>query len=214
MPQKPLYVNLIRRPLDRLVSYYYFLRYGDDYRPHLSRHRKGENTTFDECVKQRKADCDEKNMWLQVPFFCGQYAECFVPGSQWALDQAKRNLVSEYFLVGLTEELESFVEMLEISLPRFFEGALDLMNKANKLHLRKTKGKIQPHASTEAKIKESIVWKMEEEFYEFARDHFHFLRSKYIMTNGKKQDFMYEKVKPPPNFNFNWTFLDFYWTFC
>lgn len=204
MPRKPLYINIIRKPLDRLVSYYYFLRYGDDYRPHLSRHRKGENSTFDECVKKKKPDCDEKNIWLQVPFFCGQYAECFVPGSQWALDQAKTNLVREYFLVGMTEELSLFIEMLELSLPRMFKGSLELLNKSsNELHLRKTKGKIQPSPATIAKIKESIVWKMEEEFYNFARDHFHFIRSKHIMSNGKRQEFMYEKIKPPINFNFN-----------
>lgn len=199
MPQKPLYINLIRKPLDRLVSYYYFLRYGDDYRPHLSRHRKGENTTFDECVKLKKPDCDPKNMWLQVPFFCGQYAECFVPGSRWALEQAKRNLVNEYFLVGMTEELESFIEMLELSLPRLFNGAMEFFIKSKVLHLRKTKGKIDPLPITEAKIKESLVWKMEDEFYNFAHEQFHFIRGKYIMSNGKKQDYMYEKIKPPPN---------------
>lgn len=203
MPQKPLYINLIRRPLDRLVSYYYFLRYGDDYRPHLSRHRKGENTTFDECVKLKKPDCDEKNMWLQVPFFCGQFSECFNPGSQWALEQAKRNLVEQYFLVGVTEELKMFVEMLELSLPRLFKGAMEIMNKSSELHLRKTKGKIKPLPATVAKFKESIVWKMEEEFYEFALNHFNFLRSKYFMSNGKKQDFMYEKIKPPLSVSFN-----------
>lgn len=203
MPQKPLYINLIRHPLERLVSYYYFLRYGDDYRPHLSRHRKNENTTFDECVRLRKPDCDPKNMWLQVPFFCGQHAECFEPGSEWALEQAKRNLVNEYFLVGMTEDLDNFIEVLELSLPRLFKGAMEFLNKSTKLHLRKTVGKVKPSVSTENKIKESIVWKMEEEFYEFARTNFNFLRSKYVMSNGKRQDFMYEKIKPPPNVNFS-----------
>lgn len=47
-------------------------------------------------------------------------------GSQWALEQAKYNLVNEYLLVGVTEELEDFVMMLEAALPRFFKGATEL----------------------------------------------------------------------------------------
>lgn len=40
------------------------------------------------------------------------------PGSQWALEQAKYNLVNNYFLVGVTEEMEDFIYLLELSLPR------------------------------------------------------------------------------------------------
>ena len=113
-----IYINLVRRPLERLVSYYYFLRYGDDYRKNKVRSRMGDKRTFDECVEQRLADCDPKKMWLQIPWFCGHFKKCWEPGNRWAFEQAKFNLVNKYFVVGITEELESFIDLLELTLPR------------------------------------------------------------------------------------------------
>lgn len=40
-----------------------------------------------------------------------------VPGSEWALQQAKRNVLEKYALVGITEKLTEFLHMLELVVP-------------------------------------------------------------------------------------------------
>lgn len=68
----PVYINLLRDPLEVLVSKYYFIRFGDDYRPHVKRSRMHNNTerwqTFDECVRTRGRDCKPVLIWKQVSF--------------------------------------------------------------------------------------------------------------------------------------------------
>lgn len=125
--------------------------------------------SFDECVRLKRPDCDVKNMWLQIPFFCGHAAECFQTGSRWALERAKSNLVNEYFLVGVTEQMSNFIALLELSLPRIFRGSIEHFNKSNKSHLRKTKSKIDPLPDTVAQIQNSQIWQMENELYEFGK---------------------------------------------
>ncbi|CAB1323782.1 unnamed protein product, partial [Coregonus sp. 'balchen'] len=170
---KPVYINVVRDPIERLVSYYYFLRFGDDYRPGLRRRKQGDKKV------------------LNV-------------GSRWALEQAKYNLLNEYLLVGVTEELEDFIMMLEAALPRFFKGATDLYKTGKKSHLRKTTEKKPPTKESIAKLQQSDIWKMENEFYEFALEQFQFVRAHAVREKDGElyllaQNFFYEKIYPKGN---------------
>lgn len=66
---KPLYYNIIRKPLEKFVSYYYFIRCENDYKPYLIRKTHGNTMTFDKCVSKNHPDCNPNNMLLQIPFF-------------------------------------------------------------------------------------------------------------------------------------------------
>ena len=72
----------------------------------------------------------------------------------------------------------------------------------NKSHLRRTSNKRQPSALTIHRLQESMVWKMEQEFYEFAREQFHFIRRRLFSSRDEqklesvKQQFMFEKIRP------------------
>ncbi|XP_061635735.1 heparan sulfate 2-O-sulfotransferase 1 [Phyllopteryx taeniolatus] len=198
---KPMYINVVRDPIERLVSYYYFLRFGDDYRPGLRRRKQGDKMTFDECVASGGSDCAPEKLWLQIPFFCGHHSECWNVGSHWALEQAKYNLVNEYLLVGVTEELEDFIMILEATLPRFFKGATDLYKTGKKSHLRKTTEKKLPTRETVGKLQQSKIWKIENEFYEFALEQFQFVRAHAVREKDGElivlpQSFFYEKIYP------------------
>ncbi|XP_066592322.1 heparin sulfate O-sulfotransferase-like [Prorops nasuta] len=194
----PLYLNLLRKPLDRFVSYYYFLRYGDNFRPHLIRKKHGDTKTFDECVAGGLPDCDPNGMWLQIPFLCGHDPACWEVGNGWALEEAKRNIRERYLLVGVTEELKDFVLVLQTILPQFFKGAHDIFIRNNKSHLRQTTQKLNPLPETIEKIQRTSIWKMENELYNYALNHFHALKKRFIDASfqDSHQRFMYEKIRP------------------
>ncbi|CAD6185289.1 unnamed protein product [Caenorhabditis auriculariae] len=139
----PVYINIIREPLERLLSHYYFLRYGDNYRIGLKRSRAGNNETFDECVVRSGKDCDMKQMWLQIPYFCGHLHYCTEVGNPLALETAKKNVVEKYLLVGTTDRMRDTIALLEQLVPNFFQGALHHFDELdeNRAHLRYTKKK-------------------------------------------------------------------------
>ena len=91
-----------------------------------------------------------------------------------------------------------FISVLEASLPRLFKGATEHYLNSNKSHLRQTSSKIDPSQRTIEKIQQSSVWKMENDLYEFALEHFRFLKKKILLRepNSVAQVFFYEKIRP------------------
>ncbi|GMT32918.1 hypothetical protein PFISCL1PPCAC_24215, partial [Pristionchus fissidentatus] len=201
----PMFINLLREPLERLLSHYYFLRYGDNYRVGLKRARAGNNETFDDCISRLGHDCDPSQMWLQIPYFCGHHAFCSEIGSRHALEQAKRTLVEKYLVVGVVDRLRDTVALLEATIPDFFHGALGHFDSLddNRAHLRNTKKKIAPSAQTLFLVHSTEVYKVEREFYDFALAHFDAQFKKATNGSGKAEDaismppqYHFEKIKP------------------
>ncbi|XP_058495060.1 heparan sulfate 2-O-sulfotransferase 1-like [Solea solea] len=113
---------------------------------------------------------------------------CGNTDSQWALEQ----------------ELEDFIMILEATLPPFFKGATELHKLGKKSHLRKTTEKKPPTKETIAKLQQSDIWKLENEFYEFALEQFQFVRAHAVREEDGElyvlgQNFFYEKIYPKVN---------------
>jgi len=190
----PIYINMIREPLERLVSHYYFIRYGDTYLPNKVRQHQGDSTTFDECVKQESSQCSPKKLWLQIPYFCGSDVECWEPGNKQALRRAKANVMNNYFLVGTTDNMEKFIELLEYTLPSIFKDSTKLYSANGGVHIRKTKVKKPLLPETIQYFKNDRVWKMENEFFLFVAKRFNVIYD-FTLQSKKKYKISYLKLK-------------------
>ncbi|XP_075240505.1 heparan sulfate 2-O-sulfotransferase 1-like isoform X2 [Convolutriloba macropyga] len=71
-----VHVSMVREPLDRLVSSYYFKRYGDTFHGDKRHSKYRDTTTFDECVSQNLSECSSDALWFQIPYFCGSSPFC------------------------------------------------------------------------------------------------------------------------------------------
>ena len=63
---------------------------------------------------------------LPVAYLCGQESFCREVGSKEALVKAKRNVEAGYPVVGVIEQLDATLTVLEKRLPYFFQGARNL----------------------------------------------------------------------------------------
>eukprot|EP00736_Rhodelphis_marinus_P007722 Rmarinus@m.14199 len=126
---RPMWINTIRDPVERLMSLYDYERWGDR-EPGFTEDKLSNplaDMTFDECVRrhQRGEPALEEDCLgfdPMVRYFCGLNPSC-TGNSLPTLERAIRHILRSYLAVGLSSRVEETLEIFEAVLPRFFEGA-------------------------------------------------------------------------------------------
>ena len=118
------------------------------------------NRSLDDCVKQAVPECTDA-LQVMVKYFCGTSDECNKHSShgttKWnkvaiSAEIAKKNILREFFFVGLLEKFDETLEILENVLPGYFDGAREMMkNPAIEKKRSKSKSKIKAVYSNETR---------------------------------------------------------------
>lgn len=132
------YINVMRHPVDRCISWYYYSRYAHSYRTFAL--QKRGNDTLDECVSKPENErkvCLNCIQDVQARFFCGRAdGKCQGAPLEYVFERAKRNINLHYF-VGLAEAYEETVASLELAYPDFFKGAKEILAETSPRNVMK-----------------------------------------------------------------------------
>ncbi|XP_011212676.2 heparan sulfate 2-O-sulfotransferase pipe isoform X1 [Bactrocera dorsalis] len=185
---KPIYINLVRHPIERIISWHYYVRaewyykdmkdkLGDKAPPRPS--DEFMNMDLDTCVKTNNLYCQFNQDEIinpagdhrrQTLFFCGQNRKLCMPfNSVAAMQKAKRTVEQDYAVVGTWEDTNITLSVLEHYIPKFFKHA-KVVYYMGKEHLSKVnKNPVKRSASQETREILSKNLTNEIEFYEFCK---------------------------------------------
>ena len=153
------YINVLREPVSRCTSQYYYLRYGDrrkeDRKKVLD---KFGDQTIDECINSGKYDvCFNCDGWKQSLFFCGpDGGECGDMSPNEVLSRAKQ-VISAHYVVGVIEDFEGTVAVMEKLFPSFFEGGLELLKKVKPQRVTQGSSSYVPPSNSSIAVIKTIL---------------------------------------------------------
>ncbi|KAK2884127.1 hypothetical protein Q8A67_017764 [Cirrhinus molitorella] len=182
--EQPVYINIIRDPINRFLSNYFFRRFGDwrGEQNHLIRtpQMKDDERYLDinVCIMENYPECSNPRLFYIVPYFCGQHPQCREPGV-WAVERAKQNVIENFLLVGILEELEDVLLLLERLLPHYFSDVLTIYKSPAFWKMGNLTGTVKKHMPTIEALQ--VLYqrmKYEYDFYNFIRDQFHLTKKK------------------------------------
>lgn len=130
-----------------------------------------------------------------------------------ALFTAKKRVVDDYLFVGLTEAFDKSIMLFEKLLPVFFTGALEnLLKNSSKWQLRRSQGKRPVSKETLRYFQTSMIWRAENDFYQFVQHQFHatwsaldrdlqlyYPMNKENRISGVRYESIHRAAAPPPN---------------
>ncbi|KAM7356283.1 heparan sulfate 2-O-sulfotransferase pipe [Cochliomyia hominivorax] len=185
---RPIYINMVRDPVERVISWYYYLRSPWIFVPGRRRHNRTMpnphwvNTEFDQCVLSKENACTYiEGSGLERPidhrrqtlFFCGHNAsKCLPFNTRIPLEIAKRTVEKEYAVVGTWEDTNITLSVLENYVPRYFRGATKMYYGGLNANIQNS-NPFKPHISEEIKQMVRKNFTREIEFYQFCRQRLH-----------------------------------------
>ena len=185
---KVQFFNVIRHPIDQFISWYYYERNGwADHKsnPDWERtwsHKINEatrNLTIDQCIEQNFPECTKPGFNSEyLSYFCGQNKFCKSPSTIKALNQALKNLEEGYLFVGILEDLDSTLKILEIILPDFFSNGYEIYKTIVKKRNMKTENKNYPNTKNLKVLTEKL--KLEIKLYNHVLTKFNNIKSQLI----------------------------------
>ncbi|CAB3377048.1 Hypothetical predicted protein [Cloeon dipterum] len=193
----PIYINLVRDPVERVISWYYYIRapwyyverkqvFPDLPLPDPNWLKKD----FETCVLRGDRECrfiegetregigDHRRQTL---FFCGHDEECTPFNTVGALQRAKAAVERHYAVVGVLEDFNKTLSVFEHYIPRFFRGASEVYWEASHSLSKINKNLYKPTVSEEIKNLVRKNFTRETEFYQFCRQRLH---KQYVALHG------------------------------
>jgi len=184
--QEPTYINVVRDPVTRYSSWYYFERYGwkrnEGSRSRFFGNEQDKVRTLDECVQGQYPECLEP-LQVLIKYFCGtDMKKCGMMsnvGHDWtkvaeATERAKQIIAREFYVVGVLEHFSTTLALFEKMLPEYFAGAAEVSERPEQRKQRESSKSLNPGFSNSTrKILETGVLRYEVDIYNLVKSLFH-----------------------------------------
>ncbi|KAJ8035246.1 Uronyl 2-sulfotransferase [Holothuria leucospilota] len=168
-----LYINVVRDPIDRFVSAFYFAQNGDV--SGIGPHKTNEtNITIDEYVK-KSLDLHEDIRRPLSYFFLSDASE----DEERNVQIAKRNIEKYFSLVGISEQMDHVTILLQKLFPDLLSGLNNIYRNKNAKMAKATStiGKVPPSPETVAILKNKL--RHDYDLYEYIKKRFYDLRNQF-----------------------------------